>query len=297
MTEYEPNLLASMISLIFLGIIFASILIWAQKERRNPLQLGQNPSTLPDWNIQWIDFFLFIFSGFLFVLLAQNILAAYMPELPEGDTIELTPQIALLSILTLHGPILLSYLLFQKFYLKDNGIRLNIVPVNFFADFKQSFILFIQFLPLIWIISILWSSLLGLLQHFSLIEEFPAQPLVELMAKDIPMLDFLLIALLGIAFVPVIEEIIFRGCLYRFLKARNSIVVAQLVSAALFALLHDNLNSFLPLVFIGFILARIYEASGSIYKTIFFHALFNASSFTFLGLLKYSELPLEIIFP
>jgi membrane protease YdiL (CAAX protease family) len=117
------------------------------------------------------------------------------------------------------------------------------------------------------------------------------------MAKDIPMLDFLLIALLGIAFVPVIEEIIFRGCLYRFLKARNSIVVAQLVSAALFALLHDNLNSFLPLVFIGFILARIYEASGSIYKTIFFHALFNASSFTFLGLLKYSELPLEIIFP
>ena len=297
MTEYEPNFLASMIPLIFLGIIFASILIWAQKERRNPLQLGQNPSTLPDWNIQWIDFFLFIFSGFLFVLLAQNILAAYMPELPEGDTIELTPQIALLSILTLHGPILLSYLLFQKFYLKDNGIRLNIVPVNFFADFKQSFILFIQFLPLIWIISILWSSLLGLLQHFSLIEEFPVQPLVELMAKDIPMLDFLLIAFLGIAFVPVIEEIIFRGCLYRFLKARNSIVVAQLVSAALFALLHDNLNSFLPLVFIGFILARIYEASGSIYKTIFFHALFNASSFTFLGLLKYSELPLEIIFP
>lgn len=297
MTEYEPNFLASMIPLIFLGIIFASILIWAQKERRNPLQLGQNPSTLPDWNIQWIDFFLFIFSGFLFVLLAQNILAACMPELPEGDTIELTPQIALLSILTLHGPILLSFLLFQKFYLKDNGIRLNIVPVNFFADFKQSFILFIQFLPLIWIISILWSSLLGLLQHFSLIEEFPVQPLVELMAKDIPMLDFLLIAFLGIAFVPVIEEIIFRGCLYRFLKARNSIVVAQLVSAALFALLHDNLNSFLPLVFIGFILARIYEASGSIYKTIFFHALFNASSFTFLGLLKYSELPLEIIFP
>ena len=297
MTEYEPNFLASVISLMFLGIIFTSILIWAQKERRNPLHLGENPSTLPQWNIPWIDFLLFIFAGFLFVLFAQNIMAACMPELPEGDTIELTPQIALLSILTLQGPILLSYLFFQKFYLKDKAVRLNIVPVNFLADFKQSFILFIQFLPLIWIISLLWSSVLGLLQHFSLIEDFPVQPLVELMAKDIPMLDFLLIALLGIAFVPVIEEIIFRGCLYRFLKARNSILIAQLVSAALFALLHDNLNSFLPLVFIGFILARIYESTGSIYKTIFFHALFNASSFTFLGLLKYSELRLEIIFP
>ena len=297
MTEYEPNFLASVISLMFLSIIFTSILIWTQKKRRNPLHLGENPSTLPQWNIPWIDFLLFIFAGFLFVLFAQNIMAACMPELPEGDTIELTPQIALISILTLHGPILLSYLFFQKFYLKDKAVRLNIVPVNFLADFKQSFILFIQFLPLIWIISLLWSSVLGLLQHFSLIEDFPVQPLVELMAKDIPMLDFLLIALLGIAFVPVIEEIIFRGCLYRFLKARNSVLIAQLVSAALFALLHDNLNSFLPLVFIGFILARIYESTGSIYKTIFFHALFNASSFTFLGLLKYSELPLEIIFP
>ena len=111
------------------------------------------------------------------------------------------------------------------------------------------------------------------------------------------MLDFLIIAILGVAFVPVVEEIIFRGYLYRFLKARHTILIAQLISAALFALLHDNLNSFLPLVFIGFILARIYESTGSIYKTIFFHAFFNASSFTFLGLLKYSGLPLEIIFP
>ena len=137
---------------------------------------------------------------------------------------------------------------------------------------------------------------LGLLQYFSIIKEFPVQPLVELLATDIPMLDFLIIAILGVAFVPVVEEIIFRGCLYRFLKARHTIFIAQLISAALFALLHDNLNSFIPLVFIGFILARIYESTGSIYKTIFFHAFFNASSFTFLGLLKYSGLPLEIIF-
>ena len=297
MTEYEPNFLASVVSFAFLGIILSSIFLWAQRKRRNPLQFGTNPSTLPQWNIPWIDFLLFIFSGFLLVLFAQNLLAVWMPELPEGEEIELNSQIALLSIFTLHGPILLNYYLFQKFYLKENGIRLNSVPANLVQDFKQSILLFVQFLPLIWLISILWSSFLGLLQYFSLIKEFPVQPLVELLAKDIPMLDFLFIALLGIAFVPVVEEVIFRGCLYRFLKARHSILMAQLISAALFALLHDNLNSFLPLVFIGFVLARIYESTGSIYKTIFFHALFNASSFIFLGLLKYSGLPLEIIFP
>ena len=297
MTEYQPNLFASAISFLFLGIITGSILIWAQKERRNPLHLGKNPSMLPQWNIQWVDFSLFIFSAFLLILLAQNLLSAFMPILPEGEEIELSPQLALLSILTLHGPILLNYFLFQKFYLKENRITLNLVPANLLEDFKHSFILFVQFLPLIWVISFLWSLFLGLLQYYSLIEEFPVQPLVELMAKDIPMFDYLLIAVLGIAFVPMIEEIIFRGCLYRFLKARQTILVAQLVSAALFALLHDNLNSFLPLVFIGFILARIYESTGSIYKTIFFHALFNATSFIFLGLLKYSGLPLEIIFP
>ena len=118
MTEYQPNFLASVVSFAFLGIILSSILIWAKKKHRNPLQLGQNPSILPQWNIQWIDFLLFIFSGFLLVLLAQSLLATWMPEPPEGEEIELNSQIALLSILTLHGPILLNYILFQKFYLK-----------------------------------------------------------------------------------------------------------------------------------------------------------------------------------
>lgn len=285
-----------MLSLFFFGIILSSILIWAGKERRNPLKFGQNHSIVPEWNIPWIDFLLFIFSAFLLIILAQNLLALCLPELPKGEELELSPQLALLSILTLHGPILLSYILFQKFYLKDKRIRLNLVPANLAKDLKHSLMLFVQILPLIWLLSILWSSFLGLLQHFSIIQEFPVQPLVELLAKDIPIFDFLLIAVLGIVLAPIVEEVIFRGALYRFLKSRNSIFVAQLVSAILFALLHDNLNSFLPLVFIGFILARIYESTGSIYKAIYFHAFFNASSFIFLGLLKYSGLPLEILF-
>jgi membrane protease YdiL (CAAX protease family) len=297
MTEYEPSLLTSLISLLFLGIILSSILIWSQKKHRNPLDLGQNNSRVPNWDIPWIDFLLFIFSAFLLIILAQNLLALWMPDLPEGEELELTPQIAILSILSLQGPILLNFILFQKFYLKENAIQLNLVPVNVAQDLKHSLILFAQFLPVIWLLSIIWSSFLRLLQHFSLIEAFPIQPLVELLAKDMPILNFLMIALLGIALAPLVEEIIFRGCLYRFLKSRHSILVAQLVSAVLFALLHDNLNSFLPLVFIGFILVRIYESTGSIYKAIYFHAFFNASSFIFMGLLKYSGLPLEVIFP
>ncbi|MDG1702009.1 MAG: type II CAAX endopeptidase family protein [Opitutae bacterium] len=297
MTEYEPSLLTSLISLLFLGIILSSILIWSQKKHRNPLDLGQNNSRVPNWDIPWIDFLLFIFSAFLLIILAQNLLALWLPDLPEGEELELTPQIALLSILSLQGPILLNFILFQKFYLKENAIQLNLVPVNVAQDLKHSLILFAQFLPVIWLLSIIWSSFLRLLQHFSLIEAFPIQPLVELLAKDMPILNFLMIALLGIALAPLVEEIIFRGCLYRFLKSRHSILVAQLVSAVLFALLHDNLNSFLPLVFIGFILVRIYESTGSIYKAIYFHAFFNASSFIFMGLLKYSGLPLEVIFP
>lgn len=297
MTEYEPSLLTSLISLLFLGIILSSILIWSQKKHRNPLDLGQNNSRVPNWDIPWIDFLLFIFSAFLLIILAQNLLALWLPDLPEGEELELTPQIALLSILSLQGPILLNFILFQKFYLKENAIQLNLVPVNVAQDLKHSLILFAQFLPVIWLLSMIWSSFLRLLQHFSLIEAFPVQPLVELLAKDMPILNFLMIALLGIALAPLVEEIIFRGCLYRFLKSRHSILVAQLVSAVLFALLHDNLNSFLPLVFIGFILVRIYESTGSIYKAIYFHAFFNASSFIFMGLLKYSGLPLEVIFP
>jgi hypothetical protein len=78
---------------------------------------------------------------------------------------------------------------------------------------------------------------------------------------------------------PISEELVFRGLLYRFLHDRGSARFALIVSSLLFALLHASLQSFLPLLFIGLLLAKIYEDTHDIRTPIVFHLFFNLFSF------------------
>ena len=297
MTEYPTSPIFWIYPLLLIGIFVSAMVIWSKKAYRNPLALGRAEHRLPNWNLPWIDFLLLIFTIFIFTLLAQKMVGLFMPEL-EGDASEhLTPQIALLSILSMHLPIGLGFICFQRFYLKKQALVLNPIASRIKTALSSAGRYFLQLLPLIWILSILWNICLGELQKLNLIDDFPVQPLIELLVQDMSAYYFLSLALSGIILAPIVEEVIFRGCLYRFLKSRMTLLSAQWVSAFIFALLHGNLHSFLPLLFIGLILARLYESSGSIYQSIAFHGFFNGTTFLFLALLKYSGLPLQVFFP
>ena len=297
MTGISSNVVLGLIPIVFLGIIASSIILWLDKKKQNPLNIGQKISSLSKWEIPWIDVFLFLFSAYLFVLLSNSTIGLFI-EKPEGDSISnLTPKIAILSICALHIPLGINFFLFQNLFFKNRALILNEKQTDISQDIIKAGVYFIQLLPLIWILSILWNILLGFLQELSLIDQFPAQALVELLTKDIGLYYFALLAFCGIVIAPIIEEILFRGCIYRFLKGKTSLLKAQLLSATLFALLHANLHSFLPLVFIGFILARIYESSGNIKQSILFHGFFNATSFTFIALYKFADIPIPIFFP
>lgn len=297
MTGISSNIVLGLIPIVFLGIIASSIILWLDKKKQNPLNIGEKISSLSKWEIPWIDVFLFLFSAYLFVLLSNSTIGLFI-EKPEGDSISnLTPKIAILSICALHIPLGINFFLFQNLFFKNRALILNEKQTDISLDIIKAGVCFIQLLPLIWILSILWNILLGFLQELSLIDQFPAQALVELLTKDIGLYYFALLAFCGIVIAPIIEEILFRGCIYRFLKGKTSLLKAQLLSATLFALLHANLHSFLPLVFIGFILARIYESSGNIKQSILFHGFFNATSFTFIALYKFADIPIPIFFP
>lgn len=289
----EPNSSALMISLLFFSIVGGSLYFWMKPASRNPLRFGCNDQKLHPWALSWTDFGIFIFIIFLSILAAQSFVSPLLPENADLEPDLLDPKIAFLSILSLHLPVLLAFSLFRKYYTSAPPLKLSTVPSKVSDDLKQAFTTFIQILPVIWISALLWNLILSILQSLSLIDEFPIQPIVELLAQDISITQFLLLGLLAIVLAPITEEILFRGCLYRFLKGKFPLLLAQLSTAFLFALVHNNLNSFLPLVLIGFVLVRIYESSGSIRQAMFFHAFFNASSFLFLCLMKYSGLLLE----
>lgn len=77
---------------------------------------------------------------------------------------------------------------------------------------------------------------------------------------------------------PMMEELLFRAGLYRFCRQRLGRGAALAISGILFGAIHANWASFLPLAFLGVMLALVYEATGSIRVAIVAHAFFNLNS-------------------
>jgi sodium transport system permease protein len=82
---------------------------------------------------------------------------------------------------------------------------------------------------------------------------------------------------LFLAIVPgVFEEIAFRGVLLHGLRRRFRPVVLAIVVGAIFGFFHVDLYRFVPVTYLGFLLAGVTLLTGSIYPAILWHALNNA---------------------
>jgi uncharacterized protein len=81
---------------------------------------------------------------------------------------------------------------------------------------------------------------------------------------------------------PVVEEIFFRGLLYRALRNRLSVVTAAILAGVLFGLIHGisfPLDTLPPRMAFGIVACLLYEATGSLYPSIALHSLIDASGF------------------
>ncbi|HEX6687947.1 MAG TPA: CPBP family intramembrane glutamic endopeptidase [Solirubrobacterales bacterium] len=84
--------------------------------------------------------------------------------------------------------------------------------------------------------------------------------------------------LLIVVAAPVSEEICFRGMLFGGLRNHMPRIAAALVSGLIFGGLHalTGLSAVPPLIFFGFVLALLYEKTGSIMPGIILHMLNNS---------------------
>lgn len=81
---------------------------------------------------------------------------------------------------------------------------------------------------------------------------------------------------------PVIEEIFFRGLLYRALRNRMSILPAALIAGFVFGAVHGMaypLNTLPPRMVFGVIACLLYERTGSLYPSMALHGLIDGSAF------------------
>jgi membrane protease YdiL (CAAX protease family) len=86
----------------------------------------------------------------------------------------------------------------------------------------------------------------------------------------------------AVVLAPVAEEFIFRGILFPFVKQLGFPRLAWFGVSALFALIHVNLPTFLPLFVFALALTWLYEKTDNLLAPITAHALFNATNFVML---------------
>ncbi len=94
------------------------------------------------------------------------------------------------------------------------------------------------------------------------------------------LVSLMISGVLIIAIAPFIEEIFFRGFLLRSISNKWGIISGSIISAALFALLHLQLSSIIPIFILGLIINSLVIRSKSIIPAIAFHMFNNAIAFT-----------------
>ena len=126
-------------------------------------------------------------------------------------------------------------------------------------------------------LALLWQALLVHGFHV----ELEQQEAVEIIAEELREGRHLSVGLLvlgGTALAPLWEEFFFRGFLFAWLERRLGLWGGALLSGFLFALVHRSLDVFVPLWFLGVVLAWLYARSRSLLVPIVFHFLFNATT-------------------
>ena len=287
----ELDAAALIATFIILGILGVSAFLWIRFIQRPSLRIAPN-SEVSSWNISWVDFLLFIVVQIIIVTAVQLLGGYFLKDSFEAAGRQLTPTIAIAAVLMLQIPLLAVYYVAKQFFPAEFPGRLNTQSCSIGAALREAGPQFIMFLPIIWVVTFVWTQILGIVQSIGLINQFQPQELILLFQGGGNPLAMTILVIFAVVLAPLVEEIIFRGCIYRFLKSRLTLTTAQILSGAVFAVMHGNLMSFAPLVIVGVLLARVYEKAGNLLVPICFHAFFNGFSLVMLFIMSHSSVEL-----
>ncbi|MBA7676910.1 hypothetical protein ES703_85155 [subsurface metagenome] len=170
--------------------------------------------------------------------------------------------------------------------LKGFGLNIKELHKDFFAAFVNLLtiwpLLMVAITLTIFFGKLIWGQEYQIQQHqeLELITQYSQLPLR------------ILIVVVAIVIAPVLEEMLFRGLVQTmirsYLDARYSMLdtrrgsgkawLAILISSGLFAIVHANPGHWPALFVLAVCLGYSYEKSGSLFRPIFIHSLFNTAS-------------------
>lgn len=106
--------------------------------------------------------------------------------------------------------------------------------------------------------------------------EHSRDPILTLLTRPVSYIELIWLFLLLLVVVPMGEETFFRGLVFGWLRARWDRHVAVWASALFFALVHQQIVHFLPVLVLGGILGYLREFTRGLLSPMAVHALNNA---------------------
>jgi membrane protease YdiL (CAAX protease family) len=105
------------------------------------------------------------------------------------------------------------------------------------------------------------------------------QPTMKVLQVSVSLPQRILFGATAIVVAPLIEEILFRGILYRTLQQLGYPRLGLYGTSILFGLIHANLVTLLPLSCLAVVWALLYDRTNNLMASIASHSLFNAVNF------------------
>lgn len=257
-----PSLAASYaLTLEVLLLVVGFVLLW---------RLGVSPDArarplvLPAWDVSLSDFFLFVWLTIVAGFIGQYSVGYYSKSHPLDQT-----HLAIIGTAALHGGMLAGMAIYRFTF----GRRQPGPIFAFLSALRTGLATFLVTLPVITGVSLLWQVLLKALGY----SPTPQISIELLRQTDSPALRAGLVAA-AILIAPISEELLFRAGFFRYMRGRVPRWMALLLPALLFAALHLDVGSFVPLVALAIVFSLAYERTGNIGTTIVAHALFNLNA-------------------
>lgn len=233
---------------------------------------GKKTWELSHWGVGGLDFGLILVFLYLLSFGAGTLIVGLYTLLSGNQTV-LPEYQYLLQAFSMHFAFLAGLTGLYKYYTKPQTIKLSpakggLLPLPF-----RSIYLLLAFIPVLAGVYHYWPIVLRSLN-------LPTEP-QEVVLQVADMTSFPAIVTVGflvIVLVPISEELLFRGFIYRNLKAFFPGWWPAIMSSLIFAVMHFNWLSLLPLFLLGVWLCLSYEKTGNIFAPIIVHGLFNANT-------------------
>ena len=227
---------------------------------------------------------LFVWLGSVSVAIA--ITRSLMRDLPDWQSAFLDNLVLCIGgLMTVVVIIFLARAGFAR-RLKGFGLNPKTIHKDFFAGIMNLLVVYPLLIVAITLTTyfgqLIWGLEFEMQQHQEL-ELITAHPQLPLR---------ILIIVTAVVIAPVIEELLFRGLLQTMIRSflsdfgfqisnfrcRQSAWLSIIISSGLFAMVHQDQGHWPALFVLGLCLGYAYEKSGSLFRPIFIHSLFNATT-------------------